>query len=259
MPPVQLRPPTIGNPTYQLQKALAGLGFAPGPIDGIPGTKTTAAVRNYQMSRRLVPDGVVGPRTLTALERDGWRIVQAVGLQSGFAVSQGATGYGLLPWFDIAQMHIGVSEIPGPRHSPTIMDWIREVGARRLGIEVKDDETAWCGTFVAMCILRALPNEPLPAIVVRAKAWLDFGVSLERGSLGCVVVFERSGGGHVGFYAGEDETHIHVVGGNQGNRVSRMRLSKDRIQGFRWPTTVPRPSRGPLWLNSAGEISRDES
>lgn len=259
MAPVAYLPSTIGNPTYQLQKALAGLGFPPGPIDGIPGTRTTSAVRNYQMARRLVPDGVVGPKTLAALQRDGFRIVQTIGQQGGFAVQEAAGARSLLPWYDVALANIGVAEIRGPKHSPVIMGWIQEIGAKALGIQVKDDETAWCGTFTAMCILRGLPNEPLPKIVVRAKAWEAFGVGLSRGSLGAVVVFDREGGGHVGFYAGEDSTHIHVVGGNQGNRVSRMRLERGRLTAIRWPSTVPLPTTGPIRLNAAGEISKDES
>jgi hypothetical protein len=38
----------------------------------------------------------------------------------------------------------------------------------------------------------------------------------------------RSGGGHVAFAVGEDATHFHVLGGNQGARVSIMRIEKAR-------------------------------
>jgi hypothetical protein len=50
-------------------------------------------------------------------------------------------------------------------------------------------------------------------------------------------VFTRSGGGHVGLYVGEDATHYHVLGGNQANLVSIMRLAKGRLAegGMRWP------------------------
>lgn len=251
--------PVAGNTTYQLQKALAALGFPPGPLDGIPGTKTTQAVRNYQMARRLVPDGIVGAKTLSALQRDGYRIVSEVGAQKGWGVFEANAGTPLTPWLEYARSNLGVAEIVGPKHSPTIMDWIRELGARRLGLEVKDDETAWCGTFVGICILRSLPNEPLPAILVRASAWEGFGVALKRRAQGAIMVFIRDGGGHVGFYEGEDDTHFHIVGGNQGNRVSRMRIERSRLTATRWPSTVPLPTAGPVIMNKAGEISRNES
>lgn len=41
----------------ELQHLLSGLGFDPGPLDGIIGQNTREAVRNYQKARALVPDG----------------------------------------------------------------------------------------------------------------------------------------------------------------------------------------------------------
>lgn len=251
--------PVAGNTTYQIQKALAALGFPPGPLDGIPGTKTTSAVRTYQASRRLAPDGIVGAKTLSALQRDGFRIASEIGNQNGFMVLKVNAGSPVTPWLDYARANIGVAEIVGPKHSPVIMGWIRDLGAKALGIDVKDDETAWCGTFAGICILRSLPNEPLPPILVRAKAWEGFGVALKRRAQGAIMVFQREGGGHVGFYEGEDDTHFHIVGGNQGNRVSRMRIERSRLTATRWPSTVPLPTAGPVIMNKAGEISRNES
>lgn len=45
--------------------------FAPGPLDGVYGEQTVAAVRAFQIARRLVPDGEAGPATMKALERAG--------------------------------------------------------------------------------------------------------------------------------------------------------------------------------------------
>lgn len=246
-----------GNPTLQLQRALRDLGFPPGPIDGIPGSKTTAATRAYQASRGLLADGVAGPKTLAQLRRDGFALTEQTGADDGWAVHTRPES--VKPWLDYALANIGVAEIVGPRHSPVIMGWIQAIGAKALGIRVVDDETAWCGTFVGICILRGLPDEPLPAILVRAKAWEAFGVDLVNRSLGAIMVFDREGGGHVGFYLGEDATHFHIVGGNQGNRVSRMRLEKSRLTACRWPKTVPYPKTGPVHLLPSGEISRNES
>lgn len=53
--------------TFGIQSALQAVGFDPGPIDGIPGPKTLAAVIAFQRTMDLVPDGIVGPLTKKAL------------------------------------------------------------------------------------------------------------------------------------------------------------------------------------------------
>ncbi len=51
----------------QLQRALNELGFDAGRPDGVYGDATAAAVRRFQRDAGLAPDGIVGPRTLRAL------------------------------------------------------------------------------------------------------------------------------------------------------------------------------------------------
>lgn len=50
-----------------IQRHLAALGFDPGPIDGIRGPRTIAAIRAFQAARGLVVDGIIGPQTRAAL------------------------------------------------------------------------------------------------------------------------------------------------------------------------------------------------
>ena len=154
-------------------------------------------------------------------------------------------------WLAFARQQIGVREIVGPKHSPIIMGWIQKLGAQVLGIKVVDDETAWCGTFVAMCMMIA--GLASPAIDVRASAWGAWGRELIGPRLGCVLVFTRTGGGHVGFYIGEDASHFHVLGGIQGNAVSITRIAKERLAkgGMRWPAGVALPAVQVIRLNAA--------
>jgi peptidoglycan hydrolase-like protein with peptidoglycan-binding domain len=49
------------------QTALKNAGFDPGPIDGIMGPKTKAAIRAFQQAKGLKVDGIVGPATTAAL------------------------------------------------------------------------------------------------------------------------------------------------------------------------------------------------
>ncbi|MFO7274801.1 MAG: N-acetylmuramoyl-L-alanine amidase [Bacillota bacterium] len=51
-----------------LQQQLKALGFDPGPIDGIFGPKTEAAVKAFQRAAGIAVDGVVGPVTWSHLK-----------------------------------------------------------------------------------------------------------------------------------------------------------------------------------------------
>ena len=49
------------------QQALKDKGFDPGPVDGVNGPATRAAVKKYQAQQNISADGVLGPKTLDAL------------------------------------------------------------------------------------------------------------------------------------------------------------------------------------------------
>jgi hypothetical protein len=55
--------PEGAEPVRDLQRLLRRLGDAPGPIDGLYGPLTTAAVQRFQEAHALAVDGVVGPQT----------------------------------------------------------------------------------------------------------------------------------------------------------------------------------------------------
>lgn len=66
---VMLREGSRGPAVKQLQKALAGRGFNPGPKDGMFGPRTEAALKRFQRSRGISADGVYGPQTRSAFAR----------------------------------------------------------------------------------------------------------------------------------------------------------------------------------------------
>lgn len=157
-------------------------------------------------------------------------------------------------WFTEAKKHTGLKEIPGPRHNTVILSWLTKLGAWW-----RDDETPWCGVFVAHCMREA--GLPVPKYWMRARAWSDYGANLRATHVapGAILVFARKGGGHVGFYVGEDETFYHVLGGNQSNMVNVMRIAKARCIAIRWPRGEPvigtprrvRPTSAPISVNEA--------
>lgn len=62
-------PFTIGDDIAILQNLLKRLGFYTGPMDGVYGSLTDAAVREFQYSTGVHSDGIVGPETIKALEK----------------------------------------------------------------------------------------------------------------------------------------------------------------------------------------------
>jgi uncharacterized protein (TIGR02594 family) len=132
-------------------------------------------------------------------------------------------------YLTIARSYIGLKEIVGVKTAPTITNWLI-----RLNAWWRDDETPWCGVFVGACLQEALL--PYPKLYMRAKAWLEYGERLEKPCLGCIVIFDRKGGGHVGFAIGKDRLgRLLILGGNQGNQVSVMPFDTTRVLGYRMP------------------------
>lgn len=155
-------------------------------------------------------------------------------------------------WLKTAEALQGTREVPGPQHNKTIIGWLEKLRAWW-----RDDETPWCGVFVAHCMDEV--GLPYPKFYMRAKAWSDYGSLLRRDRLapGAILVFDRAGGGHVGFYVGEDAGHYFVLGGNQGNAVNVMKLGKTRLIASRWPKGEP-VIGGPKYL-TGGKVSTNEA
>jgi uncharacterized protein (TIGR02594 family) len=150
-------------------------------------------------------------------------------------------------WLTKARHLLGTQETPGPDNTPEILDWAKQEGG---WIErfYTADAIPWCGLFVGHCLLEAGisgPKNPLSAL-----SWGDWGRDLQPDccELGAVLVFTRQGGGHVGFYVGEDEdgSALHVLGGNQADAVSITRISRERLASVRWPLMIDCPGTGPL-------------
>ena len=151
-----------------------------------------------------------------------------------------------------AKRHVGLKEIPGPRHNSTILGWLRKLRAWW-----SEDEMPWCGTFVAHCLQEA--GLPIIKNWFRAKDWAAYGSNLRSTHVapGAILVFARQGGGHVGFYVGDDANFFYVLGGNQSNGVNVMKLAKARCIAIRWPAGQP-VLGGPVRM-SGGVVSDNEA
>lgn len=140
----------------------------------------------------------------------------------------------------------GTLETPGLKNNPTIMEWATETGLSRQGYT--KDEIPWCGLFMAVVALRS--GKPAPALPLRALSWANFGVASPLPSLGDVLVFKRTGGGHVALYVGEDATGYYCLGGNQSDSVNIARKEKARLFACRRPKYLNQPqSVRPVGIN----------
>lgn len=227
-----------------VQKALQAKGFDPGPIDGVRGRKTIAAIMAFQSAAGLMPDGIVGRQTLAKL---------IPGADPATLTLASTT-----PWLAEAHRLLGLKEDTGAGSNQQILQW-----ARDLGVSYDDDDVPWCGLFVGHCIASQLPREPLPANPLGARAYQSFGKQVMP-QPGAIMVFWReskmSGKGHVGFYVGEDQAdNFLILGGNQGNEVSIIGKPRERFLGARWPITALPATGGAVLAHVPGVGSQVEA
>lgn len=134
--------------------------------------------------------------------------------------------------YDVARIHIGVREIPGKQHNPTILNWYR-----RLVISIWDDETPWCSTFVNFC---ALETGYERTGKLDARSWLDVGetIGTDDARKGDVIIFERGNSnwqGHVAFIDSmeRDRGIARCLGGNQSDSVNIQTYPLSKLLGVR--------------------------
>jgi len=154
-------------------------------------------------------------------------------------------------WITEARKYIGLAETKGGKHSPDIVQFWKDI--KRGGI--KDDETPWCAAFVGAMLERCNVKS---SRFESAKSYLQWGRLLAQPVLGCVVVFTRKGGGHVGFCVGKDAAgNLLILGGNQGDAVNIKAFPVSRVSGYRWPSDVAL-SAATLPVLSGAELSGRE-
>lgn len=156
-----------------------------------------------------------------------------------------------LPWMKVARSLLGIKEIPGRKSTQEIIDWAEELGGEAAKIYDNDD-IPWCSLYVAHVMQKVgqeVTNSPLWAL-----SWRNWGDKLSEPSYGAIMVFKRTGGGHVGFYVSEDSDYYHILGGNQGNMVCIKAISKDNCVGMRWPPGNDLPKSGPIKKKLDGVI-----
>lgn len=232
---------TMGIKELQLRLMAAGFDVGPDGADGKVGRNTTNAVARFQKSQGLQVKwpGTIGPMTIAALNT-----IELAHALDDVAVIPEHTAFAPV-WLTQAKKWIGQTEIPGAKSNPQILAWGKAAEDWYM-----NDDTPWCGAFVHGTLAASLPSEPLPADPLYALNWRTWGRGLDKPAFGCIAVFSRTGGGHVGYYVGETDDAWAILGGNQSNqvRISLIKKKSDlKLAALRWPQSANVPCElGPV-------------
>lgn len=151
----------------------------------------------------------------------------------------------------------GTHEAPGETDNSVVLSWAKEL---QISWYVHD-ATPWCGLLVGIAVLRA--GYPFDRNqLLAALDWVNFGIEipLDGAQLGDILIFKRTGGGHVTFYVGEDSEAFHGLGGNQADQVDIARIPKSRLYAVRRPRYAEPPTNiRKIVLASSGQLSLNEA
>lgn len=156
----------------------------------------------------------------------------------GTDIAVGVPSKGYVHWLETAQefRRTGIKEIKGRVDNPVVVAmW----ALGRAG-NIDEDETPWCAAF-ASCVLELSGIKS--ARTGWARSYLQWGKRIEKPREGCIVVFKRGSGGHIGFVVGKTSSgELAVLGGNQSDAVNVRSFDKSRVLGYMWPEGYPVPT-----------------
>ena len=232
-----------------VQRRLVAHGFDPGIIDGVWGRNTRRATVSFQRVRGLPDTGSLNEATVSAL-RDS----PSGDPKERLKEAPKPEAFDQFPWMAIGLKKKGFHEKDDNRD---LRVWLKSDG-KTLGDPAK---LPWCGDFVETCLALSLPEAILPSNPYLARNWLKFGRTVDP-CYGAVMIFWRGSrngiSGHVAFYYAEDNTHYHVLGGNQSNSISVTRIAKNRLLGARLPAVGGPYPRKQFIVAANGKVSVNE-
>lgn len=138
---------------------------------------------------------------------------------------------------EVASRFEGTKEVRGNAHNAQIVAMLELDSSW-----AHKDEIPWCSAFVNyVAFLLGLERTKS----LRARSWLRVGTAVDSKEAlpGDIVIFSRgsyrpgpeviAAPGHVGIFLQTDPKGVLVLGGNQGNAVSRKHYSLDDVLGVR--------------------------
>lgn len=200
--------------------------------DGEFGPITLTALKAFEASRGLPVDGIVDGPTAVALDK----------------VAPPPSVLKVAPWLSTMRALTGTVEAPGSRDNPFIIEMAHEIVRRYPDLKgnvgwYNHDSIPWCG--LQMGYVMAVNGIKPCSAPLSALAWAPWGQALKVPTPGAVMVYSRTGGGHVTLYESEDATHYYCRGGNQSDSINITKIPKSRaVKAIRWPAGVAVPTNG---------------
>jgi len=226
-----LRLGAVGAAVTAVQLALRNAGHDI-QADGEFGPITQTALKAFEAARKLPVDGIVDAPTAAELDK----------------VAPPPSVLKVAPWLATMRALTGTKEAPGDKDNPFIIEMAHEIVRRYPDLKgtvgwYNHDSIPWCG--LDMGYVMAINGIRPPKYLLSALAWAEFGVALKKPSPGAVMVYSRTGGGHVTLYESEDNNYYYCRGGNQDDAVNVTKIPRTRpIKAIRWPAGVPLPTEG---------------
>jgi uncharacterized protein (TIGR02594 family) len=221
--------------TRQIQVALQRDGLDPGPIDGIRGKKTELAILTFNAKYGFPP--------VASLTESGLKILRL----TTTAIPEPLA----LPWLNEVGQYMGLHEV---KDKKKLAAWLR------FGGSVGDpSKLPWCADLVETAIKKTLPDEPFTGKLkinpYYSLNWLEFGIPTTM-CYGCIAIFVRPGGGHIGFVIGYDpkRKRYRLRNGNVSDKVCDSWLDASRCKGLRWPVTYTGPRLPVPIMDSTGAV-----
>lgn len=184
---------------FAIQKRLLELGFDPGPLDGVWGEQTCAAIAAQLGIKRTV--------------KPGSDAVDA-------------------PWMTLARNLLGTKEKPGNADNPEILTWYVDAG-----VPQEHDEVPNCAAFVGAMLKRS-GYKPSGSLMARSYLNWGQKLDKPRKGCIAILKRGAAPSGHVGFVESWTGATIRILGGNQSDSVSVASFSRASILGYRWPKEV---------------------
>ncbi|NKX66980.1 TIGR02594 family protein [Labrenzia sp. 5N] len=194
--------------------------------DGEIGNETTSEIKKFQTLKGLRVSGLADNDTIKLLRQSP--------NGRGRVATRDVPSQDMPPWLKEMDRRMGLHEV---RDKTALSGWLKF--GKFLGDPSK---LPWCGDAVETCIVKTLPDEPVPSNPFFAQNWRAFGMDAGGPLVGAIGVIRwTANSGHVGIVVGYDaaKRRVFLMGGNQQNAVTISSFPESKFIAFRWPKTFP--------------------